>query len=214
MGYKGAWSGILGLGALITFWLISIIGSAGVYIGILIVIILFCISDKIYNETPERIEKIRTQQEKYKMTSGCKTADEVHDVLFCDKVERAARGFARKKGLKSPNGDCYSLAIRSYTQAFIHRSQSCFPEALKNTDCFLVYYKPIIRITDICGIKRPNNIGKIFSLGVGSKGLYKLNIPNEINYFSIRKYGLWDLYNEAKTTKISDERWTIESQRS
>lgn len=213
MGRKDSWSGIAGFCIVLIFWLAGVVGTVGILVGVVIAVMLFCYSGTLYNETPKQIKNNRTRKEKYELTKHCKTADEVHDVLFYDLVVKAAKGYARKKRLKYPDASCYCFAIRSYTQAFYSYSQSCFPEILKKNGCTMVYYKPIIRETYACGIKCTHNIGKIFSLAVSDKGIYKLNIPNEINYFTIRKYGLEHLLEEAATTKVSDIRWTIENQR-
>ena len=212
MGYKGAWSGIVGIGILTSFWLASIMGATGCVVGIIITIVLLMHSNTIYKETPGQIEKNRTYQEKCGMTYFCKTADEVHDVLFRDKVERAAKGFARKKGLKFPDSSCYCMAIKSYTQNIMYSSQACFPEFLKKNGCTMVYYKPIYRFKE--GNSFPYHLGYIFTLAISNRGLHEVDIPNGIDTFSRMKYNWLDSwYKEVETTKISDPRWTIESER-
>ena len=215
MGYKGAWSGIMGFGALFTFWLVSFMGAPGIYLGILVIALLLFISDDIYKETtPEQIKKNRTYKEKYEMTKFCKTADEVHDVLFYDLVTRAAKGYARKKRLKYPDRSCYCLAIRAYTSSVIYSDHPGFPEFLKEKGCTMVYYKPIIREKYIAGIKCVYKLGWIYSLAVSDKGLHRLEIPNAINQISRMKDGWLDSWHkEVETTRISDDRWTIESER-
>ena len=212
MGYKGAWSGIMGFGVLFTFMLVSWIGAAGLYLGIFIIIVIFSISDGIYKETPEQLKKNRTYKEKCGMTMCCKTADEVHDVLFYDLVMKAAKGIARKNRLKYPDAGCYHMAIRAYTSNVMYSNQESFPKILKENGCTMVYYKPILRIKK--GYSVPYKLGYIYTLAVSDKGLHQVDIPNGIDYISRMKGGWLDSWHkEVETTKISDPRWTIEGQR-
>ena len=214
IGQKGSGSSLVSIGVLLSFALVFIFKSAiaGLVIGVLITVGLMCYSNTVYNETPEMIQRNRTRKEKIELTKNCLTPDAASDKLFADKVIRAANGYARKKHLSKPNGECYKLAMMSYTKAIMYSSEHGYPESLKNKGIYACYYKPIIRMVGMFDdIKVPVRLGRIFVYGIDDKTIYEINVPNYVDWLQFEKnkhYGF--TIDELQKTKLSDPRLTME----
>ena len=157
-------------------------------------------------------------KEKRQITALCKTPDEAHDKLFFDQVAKAAYGFARKKRLAKPNGECYKLAIRSYTTHVMYSSEAGYPQSLKEKGIYMCYYKPIYRKSNelFDSWNYVQNFGRIFVYGIDNNTIYKINVPNLVYEYKLNQYRSLETnenlysYDEIATTKISDPRMTME----